>query len=129
MSPQDAARSTTVIVINYTDTPMTFQGSTLDHGIWSDDLSPPQEIPTSGGTVTWANESDGFMTGDEGSATYWLFPNSDQATTGTIYWNNPYSGSNTYSITFEGPSASNFIGSYDGGSGDNATVTFEVRSK
>jgi uncharacterized protein (DUF2147 family) len=122
-----ASRSTTVIVRNQSNAALVRTSWELAHGIWSNDQLPPEQIaagtPAAPGTATWESESQGFATGTEGQAVY-TFP--DGNTTVTIYWDNPYSGSNAYRITFSGPGAGSYRGSYTGGDGDNATVTFTI---
>ena len=73
--------------------------------------------------VSWESESQGFMTGTQGYVVYTML---DGSTTVTINWDNPYWGSNEYSIVIDGLHKSNYSGSYDGGSGDNATVNFTL---
>lgn len=122
-----AARSTNVIFINESGAALVRSFWNLSHGIWSQDVLPPEQIaagtPTNPATATWESESQGFATGTEGQAAY-TFP--DGQTTVAIYWDNPYSGSNGYGITFSGPDAGSYQGSYTGGEGDNATVTFTI---
>ena len=103
----------------------------LDHGEWTRNMLPPEKIgagalrsPT---TATWASESDGFMTGTEGSVVYEL--GDDPSTSGTVRfdWNNPYIGSNGYRVGLSGALAGKLRADYEGGSGDNATVSFWLK--
>ncbi|MFD9356943.1 hypothetical protein [Streptomyces sp. NPDC060031] len=110
-----AARSTHVRLVNLTDRHWTFGEASLSHGIWSSRL-PEVIAPYSAGD--WQSESNGVMTGTEGRATY-----STANGPVEVRWNNPFVGSNTYSCRVPaGYSCERFAGS-----GDNASVTFEVR--
>ncbi|MFD9338562.1 hypothetical protein ACFWBF_29805 [Streptomyces sp. NPDC060028] len=111
-----AARSTHVRLVNLTDRHWTFGEASLSHGIWSSGL-PEVIAPYSAGD--WQSESNGVMTGTEGRATY-----STANGPVEVRWNNPFVGSNTYSCRVpSGYSCQRFEGS-----GDNASVTFEVRA-
>jgi hypothetical protein len=71
----------------------------LDHGIWSALGQPPARIPQ-GAEVRWGSESNGFMTGTEGTALYAV------GTTGAklkVYWDNPFVGDNTFTQELELP--------------------------
>ena len=122
-----AARSTTIIVNNESNAALVRSSWNLLHGIWSRDQLPPEHIlagtPASPFTVTWESESQGAATGTEGQVVY-TFP--DGQTTVTIYWDNPYIGSNGYNITFSGPHAGTHQGGFTEGDDDNATVTFTI---
>ena len=54
-----AARSTRVTVRNQTDVTLHYIDDSLEHGIWTDPLSPPAEIGP-GATMWWQSESDGI---------------------------------------------------------------------
>ncbi|WP_392895017.1 Crystal protein ET79 [Streptomyces sp. LN699] len=112
-----AARSTHVTLQNRTPNEMVRTSSSLSHGTWSDNMVPPDRVfPMSNGT--WQSESNGFMTGTQGSAVYNMYEVGNVA----IHWNNPYSGSNKYACDVP----SGFTCRQDGGGGDNAAVTFTV---
>jgi hypothetical protein len=68
-----------------------------------------------GATIFLQAESDGIATGDQGTVTY-----SSQAGDFVINFNNPNVGSNSYSDS----SPPGYSITQDGGSGDNAKVTF-----
>ncbi|MEJ8640598.1 hypothetical protein WKI68_02400 [Streptomyces sp. MS1.HAVA.3] len=70
-------------------------GSWLHWGVWSDGLLPPSMVQP-GITAKWASESEGVMTGTEGSVTYSMAGESNKV---TVYWNNPYVGGNGYSCS------------------------------
>ncbi|KAF2149773.1 hypothetical protein K461DRAFT_296198 [Myriangium duriaei CBS 260.36] len=127
--PSDASRSVYVTFQNFTNNTLSRTSESLDHGIWSTDLYPQQTInpgtPQQPTSINFAAESQGFMTGVEGRATY-LLP--DGKTTVELYLNNPYSGSNGYKITVNGPESGHFNGSYNGGGGDNANITYTLKS-
>lgn len=113
MSP---SRSTLAIIINNTSLTLNLQTDSVDHGEWSQSLSPPTIIgPHSRGQLQ--AESDGLWTGDEGSVYY----GSDA---GTFYFqfDNPYSGSNSYDQT----APAGYTIDRSGGGGDNAAVTWTI---
>lgn len=113
-----SARSTTVTLQNTTSDTLTLTNAHLDGGIWSQNQYPPATI-SGDSKGTWMSESDGFMTGTQGSVTYQL-PESQ----GSIYieWDNPYVGGNSYKHT----APAGFEINQSGGSGDNAVVTFTL---
>lgn len=120
-SPSDAARSTFITFQNTSNAYLTLQTAHLDHGIWSEGYLPPQNVapgttsnPT---TVQFGAESQGSTTGDEG---YVQFVMQDGLTTIKLYFDNPYWGSNGYSVSINGPLGGQYSGTYSGGSGDNA---------
>ena len=118
---EKSARSVIVKLENQTSAILMLQQDTLflDHGEWV--IYPPQNIyPTQ--TAEWRTDSNGFMTGTEGRCTYQFIAGS-QIANAKIHWDNPYVGGNSYSISVVPPP---YSGKYDGGSGDNATVTFHV---
>jgi hypothetical protein len=91
-----AARSFDIVLKNVTNLEFTFKSSHLDHGIWtvdgSENLSPPKSIDAMS-RAHIASESQGFMTGCEGTVVY-----SSSAGELTIYFDNPYAGSNGFSV-------------------------------
>jgi hypothetical protein len=111
-----AARSYWIQVTNYTGQTLQLDRSRTDlpHGQWSDDGSdyPPQTIDNPD-TGKWGSESDGFMTGTEGRATY-----TSSAGDFVIYWDNPYVGADETSVqTPPGITATK-----EDSKGDNATL-------
>ena len=112
-----SARSATIKLQNKTKSKLSLTGAKLSHGVWSENQYPPESIEA-GGSGTWESESDGFMTGTQGSASYHLV---DSGTV-TVSWDNPYAGSNSYSDS----APKGFTISRTGGSGDNAVVTFTL---
>ncbi|MFD5507533.1 Crystal protein ET79 [Streptomyces sp. NPDC059761] len=113
----NAARSTTVKLMNRTPNSMERTSSSLQAGMWTDGMVPPDQVyPFSDGT--WQSESNGVMTGTEGAAVYSML----DVGSVTIRWSNPYVGSNGYSCSVP----NGFLCKQGGGSGDNATVTFTV---
>ncbi|KAK0647067.1 hypothetical protein B0T16DRAFT_414649, partial [Cercophora newfieldiana] len=107
------SRSTYVTFKNYTDAYMVLQSAHLDHGMWTENKYPPEQIGAGGPEnpvqVSWSSQSDGFMTGTEGYVMYRL---QDMQTTMKVYWDNPYVGSNGYSITLDGPLAGGYKGEH-----------------
>lgn len=113
-----AARSTHVALQNRTTSVLERTSSALQHGTWTENMLPPDAVyPMSNGA--WQSESNGFMTGTEGRAVYNMYGVGNVS----IWWDNPYSGSNKYGCDVpEG-----YTCSRDGGGGDNAYVAFTVR--
>ncbi|MEU3569932.1 Crystal protein ET79 [Kitasatospora sp. NPDC036755] len=110
-----SARSTAVSLYNGTTAKIYRNYSSLSHGVW-DDATPPQAIDKAS-SASWGSHSSGFMTGTEGEVRYQL-----ESGEATIHWNNPFSGSNSYSCTVpEG-----YTCSWTGGSGNNASVDFTL---
>ncbi|PHM74610.1 metallophosphoesterase [Xenorhabdus kozodoii] len=108
-----AVRSTFINLKNSTDDILTLDSKSLKSGIWN--IKPPEKI-LAGGLVTFMPESNGFMTGTEGTTTY---KTSDGANI-TIYWSNPYIGSNSYAINTNKPDS--YLTGYSGGKGDNTEI-------
>jgi len=126
-----AARSVDIYFENYLNFPLSLKQDSLQlqHGIW--DSYPPQKIAAIEGGVPgkahWETESDGFATGTQGSCVYaFSDTTSGQICYINISWDDPYSGSNAYSITTDSASATV---AYSGGGGDNAAVTFTVKPR
>lgn len=118
-SPSSASRSTIITFKNNTSQPLARFDVHLDHGIWSDNLYPPEKIMPNA-IVQWASESQGMATGTQGYVKFYAGGSTDIVSVG---WDNPYWGSNNYNKSCP----SNFSLSYEGGSGDNATVTFTLK--
>lgn len=118
-----AARSVQAFVTNRTGCMLNLVSDSLSHGIWT--TTPPFQIPN-GTAGTWESESDGFMTGTEGTATYRLTNCADPRQNlkfAAFHWDNPYVGSNSYDNvgTTQGVNIAR-----QGGSGDNAVVSWFV---
>ncbi|MGN6107956.1 MAG: aegerolysin family protein [Kofleriaceae bacterium] len=125
-SPQNAARSTIVKITNNSSATLFLGSATLSHGIWSDNMYPPQQIQP-GASIQFASESQGFMTGTEGNALYTAIVLTDTSKNGSmsLHWDNPYAGSNAY-----GHSEPWFLNvSTSGGSGNNATWVVTITNK
>ncbi|QAY69101.1 OmpL47-type beta-barrel domain-containing protein [Xylanimonas protaetiae] len=87
-----AARSVTIKIQNDFDVALLTDHDSIQHGTWGTALPPRIEPGTTGQGVA---ESDGVMTGTEGTVWYRLdIPGS----TGLVrfHWDNPYVGSNNY---------------------------------
>lgn len=96
---------------------MSLSNASLSNGVWTNNMYPPKTIAANG-DASWQSESDGFLTGTEGTVTYYLANFGDVK----VSWNDPYSGSNTY-----GQSApKDYSISHSGGSGNNTQVTFTL---
>ncbi|MFD0402295.1 aegerolysin family protein [Kitasatospora sp. NPDC127121] len=113
-----AARSTSINLTNNSGKLLVRSGSSLRWGIWSDNMLPPSMVQP-GVTAKWASESDGFMTGTEGEVTFDVSGESNKV---RVYWNNPYTGSNGYSCS----APSGYKCTWQGGSGDNAAISFNL---
>ena len=118
-----AARSVSVIFDNRTGRNLLKQNDRLDHGKWT--TRPPDVIGNRG---DWESESDGFLTGTEGSTSYHIV-DLDDSVLGSfdVHWDDPFSGSNSYSHSVSpaaDTSGTGFSIGHIGGGGDNATVTF-----
>lgn len=111
-----AARSTRVTVVNKTTVEWTRVDAVLSHGTWTS--QPPQTLAANA-SGTWQSESNGFLTGTEGWVVY-----GTEVGQVEIYWNNPFSGSNNYKCRT--PPSSGYSCRVTGGSGNNASATFEV---
>lgn len=118
-----AARSVLVTLSNQTNNTLYLWYDHVGSGIWTQ--QPPASIPP-GATVLFGTESNGFMTGTSGNVSYYL----SSSTAGwakyfTLYWNDPYVGSNSYKVkTFGLDGLFHIVKS--GGSGNNAQVTFTL---
>ncbi|WP_157882222.1 OmpL47-type beta-barrel domain-containing protein [Streptomyces rubellomurinus] len=117
-----AARSTTIVLNNTSDRALVLTNHYLDHGIWTHE--PPARIEA-GATASWESESNGFMTGTEGSAFFAI--DGERGPDLRIHWDNPFYLSNSYSETVP----SGYKINRDGGDGNNATATytFDCNSK
>jgi len=101
---------------NATPHDMVLVHTALSGGKWSgpgESEVPPSRVYT-GTTWSWQSQSDGFMTGTEGSAVYTLQGTSANV---EIRWDNPYVGGNSY----KGIGPQPYLITHQGGSGHNAT--------
>lgn len=118
-SAASAARSTQIKFHNGTGCQLNLQSYGLDHGIWSQE--PPATVHNTG-DVSWQSESNGFMTGTEGSVTY-KTSNCEEGwrndRTIRLHWNNPYVGSNGRDTD---GTDSGFRAVFEGGGGNNALL-------
>lgn len=105
-----AARSFVMKVYNYTGEDLVRTEQGLAHGEWTE--MAPEKI-ANGDKVTIGSESNGLMTGTEGHANY-----TSASGEWRIYWDNPYWGSNQFSVVT--PPGSSSIN--DGIGGDNAAI-------
>ena len=85
-----AARSFSIRVHNYSGEDLTRTESGLAHGDWKE--MPPERIAADD-QVTIASESAGILTGTEGHANY-----TSDSGEWRIYWDNPFWGSNQFSV-------------------------------
>ena len=120
-----AARSTEINFFNGTFHTLTKIADDLSHGEWT--TPPPNVIPPQT-NVTWESESNGFLTGTEGTVTYQI--SDDLGDLGGVpppfevhlHWDNPFIGSNSYDES--APTV--FPLTRAGGGGDNATVNYAL---
>lgn len=124
-----AARSFFITVLNFTGKLWQRSNLVLESGEWSNNggFVPPEQIPKISldgngdaipGVARFGSESDGFATGTNGSVQY----QSDGGSRIYIGWNNPFVGSNGFSV---GATNGLKIVSNDF-TGDNANVTVTV---
>ena len=107
-----AARSYLIQLTNYTGLALRLdpEKTELIRGQWTD--APPDVIGNSS-TAHFGSESDGFMTGTEGQATY-----ASSAGDFVIYWDNPYVGSDETSVQ----TPPGYTSTKEDSKGDNATL-------
>ena len=120
-----AARSTQVQFFNGTPHTLTKTAQDLSHGEWT--TEPPQVIlPQT--NAAWESESDGFLTGTEGTVTYQISDDLGDLLGVPppfelhLHWDNPFVGSNSYDES--APAV--FPLTRTGGGGDNATVSYAL---
>lgn len=89
-----AHRSATITIINFTELELKRTKEYLSHGIWTTNELPPETI-SSLSDISFESESNGFLTGTQGSATY-SCPEGDFV----FNWDVPWDGSNEFSRTF-----------------------------
>src|SRR4051794_5148970 len=87
-----AARSTQIVFTNQTERPLGKLAQTLPYGVWRNAAEPPFTI-TTGETVWWESESDGALTGTEGTVRYGIGTFGAEL---TVHSDNPFVGRNTY---------------------------------
>jgi hypothetical protein len=111
-----AARSTTVVFHNQTNSSLQKIESDLPHGEWTE---APPDIIHSNTDAVWRSESNGILfTGTEGSVRYAINDGKDASV--YMHWDNPFSGSNKYH-QFTGEEFEVF---HTGGGGDDTIVEF-----
>ncbi len=96
-----AQRSVTSTLKNEGKHDLILESTTLDHGIWSAAGQPPARI-AQGAEGRWGSESNGFMTGTEGTAIYAVDGTGAKL---TVYWDNPFVGDNTFTQSLAQPPA------------------------
>lgn len=112
-----AKRSTVVYFTNRSRCNLIQSKTNLDHGIW-DQKTPPATIEKLS-AVVWASESNGFMTGTEGTAIYECIGHN---CTVKVHWNNPFVGGNSYKETLSDTRYHKIYRS--GESGNNAVIRY-----
>jgi hypothetical protein len=114
-----SARSVTISLVNSTDAALSCSTANLEGGEWAN--YPPDGVAP-GATAGWRTQSNGVMTGTEGSASFAIAGSNSMV---TVRWNNPYIGSNGYSCD-AGPG---FACTTNGSKGNDSTVTFTLTRK
>ncbi|MEV7186605.1 hypothetical protein [Kitasatospora sp. NPDC093102] len=117
-----AARSTAIHLHNGTGCTLYRTDYSLAHGIWTQGQEPPQTLGNTN-DFTFQSESNGFMTGTEGTVTFRGYNCEDGWREGkavVLHWANPYVGSNSYDDN--GTDRGIFRTTREGGGGDNADV-------
>ncbi|SOB78787.1 hypothetical protein [Streptomyces sp. 1331.2] len=121
-----AARSTTVHLTNGSGCTLQRTDYSLAHGIWSPGMEPSPTVGNGWGAV-FASESNGFLTGTEGTVTYRAYDCEEgwrNGRTVVLHWANPYAGSNSYDEA--GTDLGAFRTTREGGTGNNADVSWGV---
>ncbi|MCW2651661.1 MAG: hypothetical protein JWR32_2637 [Mycobacterium sp.] len=87
-----ARRTVKITLLNNTSLPLNHVADSLCHGIWSDGLQPPSQVPP-GTQATWQSESSGIATGTEGWVKYELSADPNTKCFNElvyIHWDNPF---------------------------------------
>ena len=113
-----AARSVHVIIKNDTERNLTNVSVSVQHGIVT--KNPPNSIPPSEAGELFA-ESQGVLTGTEGTVTYQL---DGLNGTASFHWDNPYAGSNSAN----GSAPAGFQVEQIGDTGNRTLVFFSIHS-
>jgi hypothetical protein len=118
-----AARSVWVVIRNNSQYPLSAQQSYITSGIWT---VRPNAVIQPGQESGFGSESNGFMTGTHGSATYSV----SNGQSFSLTWTNPYAGSNTYSsyLSTYSYGRPKVVMTRTGGSGNNAVVVLTIEN-
>ena len=92
-----SARSVDVTLVNRSSASLTCSRGILDGGEWS---TYPADHVAPGASASWRTQSNGLATGTEGSAELRI-DGTDRVV--TVYWNNPYVGSNSARCSVDPP--------------------------
>ncbi|QWT21567.1 hypothetical protein KPL74_06060 [Bacillus sp. NP157] len=96
-----AARSVRCLFSNQTSSFLSYVSDHHDHGQFTDPWYPPASIAP-GGMAEWRSESDGFMTGTEGTVRYStavIEGSSGHTEFLDVHWDNPFIGGNSANAT------------------------------
>lgn len=115
-----SARSTQITIVNGSPYTLSLASSSLQHGIWNG--GPISTVLPNVIRVVAQNDSDGFMTGDQGNLTYDILDGSTSKGQLSVSWDNPYVGDNGYG--WSAPQGMYICQRAGTGEGDNAAVTF-----
>ena len=117
-----ADRSVKCSVVNKTGASLELAGVSVIHGIVT--VQPPSLIGD-GETGEWSAESDGYMAGTEGTATYKV--QADGSAVG-LYWNNSYLGAKNYATVLapESPPSTVKLAPPTADQEDQGTVAFAL---
>ncbi|CAG8432830.1 11510_t:CDS:1 [Diversispora eburnea] len=126
----ESHRSVTVILINEIDYNITYANHILNWGAWaSNACDPSQSIYPSlpiNQSETFSAVSDGFLTGTEGKVTFSIDDKNTPPSTFSIYWDNPFSGSNEYSVEISNTNLYDYQIPPGAGVGDNAVYQVTI---
>ncbi|MEH7041031.1 hypothetical protein V7057_24860, partial [Bacillus pseudomycoides] len=117
-------RSVILIFENHTNTTLRKVRENFEHGGWA--VPPEGEIPPNSALIFGARSSAGSIaTGTEGRITY-----AGDGIEVTLYWDNPFIGSNECNITISGPKAAQYRVHHACGAGDtDAQMRYELYSE
>jgi hypothetical protein len=120
----NASRSVILILENNTNMKLRKISENLQHGGWA--ITPKGQIPPKSTLVFGAMSAAWSVgTGTEGSITY-----AGDGVELTIYWDNPFIGSNSCKMQLTGPNASKYYTNNECGSGNHAAqMRYELYSK
>ncbi len=110
-----SARSVTMQIVNKTAVELNRTNASLSHGEWSSNRYPQSSIGGNTKSALFESQSDGFLTGTQGTVSYGDF---------TFNWDDPYSGGNSFSYSV--PPAYKCSQSVSGD--DNATVIWTIEN-
>ncbi|MEX3856415.1 hypothetical protein AB3X94_20515 [Paraburkholderia sp. BR10923] len=112
-----SVRTTEVVIENRTSVPITGESITVNHG---EITTRPPRVIQPGQSGRLIAESNGFMTGTEGTVRYKI---SGVAGAAAFHWDDPFSGSNS----FDGSAPGGYVVDHTVGHANHTVVFFFVR--